>query len=83
MRLVYTPIREWCLLDRSVYRTYGIRCFRTYGGRQNLICVFHDVTPDPLLAVRLAHLCTREQVELCHFRDIVYDYTDCSPLRMP
>lgn len=83
MRRTYTPSREWCVHAHGIYRTYGMRCFYAYRGRKKLVCVFHDVTTDPLFAVRLAYLCTKEQVELCHFRDIVYDLTDLSPPKIP
>lgn len=83
MRLTYTPIKEWCVYTNRIYRTYGVRCFHAYRSRKKPICVFHDVTSDPLFAARLAHSFTKEQVELCHFRDIVYDLTDLSPLQIP
>lgn len=83
MRLLYAPIREWCVYTHRICRTYGVRCFYAYRGRKKQICVFHDVTTDSLFAARLANSCTKEQVEPCHFHDIVYDQTDLTPLQIP
>ena len=66
----YRPIEETAT-DQYIgtFPTYGLELYRD----GKLLQVEHDVTTDRCLAEHIAELCTSEQVEPVHIRDVIYN----------
>lgn len=76
MRLTYKWFSETSTLqDGTAFHTYGVRCMNANATHAEQICSFHDVALDLDFTKRLCRLCTEEQIEPCHFLDVLYDMT--------
>lgn len=74
MRFEYFCIPETAVLqDGTCFPTYAVVCVRRAYRRTVPICRFSDVSVDYAFTNHLCHLCTAEQVDPCHFLDILYD----------
>lgn len=73
MRVEYLCIPETAVLqDGTPFQTYTVSCAHRTRRRTVPICRFSDVSVDYVFTNQLCRLYTAEQVETCHFLDVLY-----------
>ncbi len=76
MRFEYLCIPETAVAqDGTRFPTFAVQCVRRTRRRTVTVCRFSDVSMDYAFTNHLCCLCTQEQVEPCHFLDVLYDLT--------